>query len=246
MTKYLSAIIGLAAAVIGVIGGTSDAAAPGLQRITPLGWGAVAAAIVSFGIIIFETRRDRAEIRWQESQRARVVSAAHAELRLAIRHLSGLFLEVFGDEWSEFSLVPKQVLSRNDRMRVAETDLRAPGPYSRGDGIYPAWWQLFQDAASESAARIDRALQIYATYLDSECLALISDLRTSEFFAFRLLKLGEHIEMNKEAKGAIRFVYVEDRDVDPSDMWGYAHFWRIVMELDRRLEKDEARLRRRT
>jgi|GEM_PF-6724114 len=246
MTKYLSAIMSLAAAVIGVVGDTSNAKAAGLQRITPLGWGAVAAAVVGFGIIVLETRRDHAKIRWQESQRARIVSVAHAELRLALRSLSGLFLEIFGDEWSEFTLVPKQILNRESRSRIAQTDLRAPGPYSRGDGIHPAWWQLFQDAASECATRIDRALQIYATYLDSNCLALISDLRTSEFFAFRMLKLREHIEMNKEAQGPIHFVYVEDRDVDPNDMWGYEHFWRIVMELDKRLERDEARLHHRT
>lgn len=212
---------------------------------TPLGWGATVAALVGFGLTVVETRRDQAKIRWQESQRAHVVSAGHTELRLALRSLSGIFLEMFGDEWSEFALVPKQIFSREERIRVAKTDLRAPGPYSRGDDIHPAWWQLLQDATSECATRLDRALQIYATYLDSTTLALISDLRTSEFFAFRLLKLGEHIAMNHAIEGPIHFVYVEDRDVDPTHMWGYEHYWRLVAQLDKRLERNEERLRRR-
>jgi hypothetical protein len=245
MTKYLSALMALAAAVVGCIGGTADAAATGLQRITLIGWIAIAAALVSFSVIVYETRRDHSKIRWQESQRKTVASIAHAELRLALRRLTGPFLEIFGDDWSEFTLVPKQAMDGQARSRVAETDLRAQGPYTRTDDSKPAWWQIFQEAASQAAARIDRVLQIYATYLDAESLGLISELRSSQFLADRLLRLDDLVELNRTLKTPLHFRYVESQGGDQRDMFGYEDFWRLLTALDARLDRDERRLRHR-
>lgn len=83
-------------------------------------------------------------------------------------------------------------------------------------------------------------LQIYAAYLDSEVLALLSELRTSEFLVWRLQRLKEHVDNNIHVRGPILFHYVEP---NPSHPWGYEQFWSLILALDRKLLKDTDRLR---
>lgn len=92
----------------------------------------------------------------------------------------------------------------------------------------PGWKDSIQSAAIRASGDIDRTLQIYAAYLNSEVLAAVSALRHSEFL-FRIQRIDEQPMLD---------VPREDRNHFPPDAFGYEHFWKLVVQLDEMLLRD--------
>ena len=243
---YIPAVVGFAAALIAIGGAPKwDPTQHGLRRLTATGRVALAMAAIALLASSVLTWRAQQSADFQRIQRERITTVAHTELRLAIRQLSGPFFEVLfretGQVPPEFGLVPLNVLDQPNRTVLAALDLNAASPFTPATGPPLKWWDAFQGSATNASKQIDRVLLIYAPYLDSDVLALVSELQTSEFLVMRLQRLGEHVTMNASEGRPLPFRYAEP---SPDHPWGYEHFWGLVSELDKKLTKDETRLRR--
>ena len=120
-------------------------------------------------------------------------------------------------------------------------EVRSKTPALSGSTFDVPWAEVLKQNADRGAARVDRALQVYSAHLEPQILNLLFELRTSEFLA-RLQRLDEHVEMNTHVK-FLDFPFVNAPDM--SDCFGYGQFWATIRQLDRLLERDANRLRRR-
>ncbi len=238
-----------ALALLVSIGGSAfswNQAQGGLKGLTALGWTAIAmGALALFGSLILTWRNHR-ELDSATRQRQRLREVAHAEVRLAIKQVTFPFFTLFGDDTEEamLDLSPEHIEDPERLSRVLAIDIRSKDrPFPGGTFDIP-WSQILKMNADRGADRIDRALQIYAAYLEAEVIELLSDFRTSEFLVLRLQGLDELVEMNTRVK-LLRFPFPGSRKGETLGMFGYQGFWRTVLELDQTLAKDPARLRRR-
>ena len=103
MTKYASAIFALAAALVGIVGGTQDSTRPGIAGITQLGWAAIVVAVLSFAVILIETYRDHAKINWQAEQKAKVRRVANRQVVEAIMYFLSPFRVLLTEIWQKRS-----------------------------------------------------------------------------------------------------------------------------------------------
>lgn len=198
-------------------------------------------------------------MRMATAKRLRLI--AHAEVRLAVRVVTDPFFVLFrvdnAPHVGEF--VPPHVLDDEALARVEHIDIRShwqnwepvpdgasylsvvetPGAYTR-----TTWAEVLREHAERGSARIDRALQIYAAYMEPEVISLLSELRTSEFLELRLRRLTEFLSDNKAA-AFLPFPLVARVGDAAGDMFGYREFWGLLQRLDDILEKDAGRLRRR-
>lgn len=97
MTKYISALLVLGAALTGIIGDTHDEA----NGITPLGWGAIIVALLSFVVITVETYRDHRALNWQERQKREIRHVASQQIAEAVKHLLAPFFVVLHEIWKK-------------------------------------------------------------------------------------------------------------------------------------------------
>jgi hypothetical protein len=247
ITKYASAAFTCAAALTGIIGDTHDAAFPGVPGVTLLGWAAIVAVLLGFIIIILETYRDQKKINWQTQQRKRIEEIAHAEIRLAIKQITAPFFSLFGDSNKEsvFEIIPERIEDSDSMAAVLRVELRSNNPGELMSGHFEETWdKVLKMNADHGAERIDRAMQIYGTYLEPSVLESLYDIRTSEFLVLRLQRLDELVEMNTKVE-FLSFPFPNFQKGDDLHAWGYGKFWKTVRILDDLLVKDEERLHRR-
>ena len=236
---YIPAAVAFAAVLVALAGKPKwDPTKEGIRRLTTTGRVTLAVAVMALVASVALTLRAQQAADLQRVQRDRITRVAHTELRLAIQHLSGWFVEVLvqtaansyapgyqGPRTSGLAF-PLCMLDKGDRELIAAaTDVIARPPFSHSSGTR----EVIQSSSKEMSAQIDRTLQIYAAYLDSDILALLSDLRTSEF-----LERLHHLDMNSRLD-----LPVEERERHP-DALGYEHVWELVGQLDRKLFRDAA------
>ena len=201
MTKYVSAALAFAAALVGVLGETHDKAHPGLAGITALGWGAILVALLSFVVILVETRRDHAKINWQERQKTKVRRIANRQVSEAVAHLLWPFhmflteiwkqaadLDFDLDKMDKSSTYVLGLLSKPAvRAEFDHIDLRARPK----NGLPLLWWEYLAKHATEARELLNQAAAKYSGYLDADILVAIEDIRADELVYFRLPGLGE-------------------------------------------------------
>ncbi len=247
LVSYLPAMAAFVASIVAIVGTPKwDANKRGWHRLTRAGRFTLLLAGIALLASVVLTWRSQVAAEAQRASHERISLVAHTELRLALRQVSGPFYEVLFREIGavppEFGIVPVDILDPKSRKMLASLDLNAESPATTSEGRPLRWGEWFAYSAKAADERIGRVLQIYAAYLDAEVLAALSDLRTSEFFELRLKGLDEFLEMNSH-KGTepILFYYADPSSDHP---FGYEHFWRVLVELDGQLTKDESRLRR--
>ena len=142
---------------------------------------------------------------------------------------------------ARFELVPPHILDMERVQAAQKIDIRKPmtlfSPPTN-------WADLLQSSATRGSEQLTQALQIYASYLDAETLALLSDLRTSDFLVLRLRNLKDYVDMNNHVE-TLTFHFIDPPGMLDHMDTGYERFWRILMRLDQVLERDKAKLERR-
>jgi hypothetical protein len=209
MTKYVSALLTFAAAVVAVYGDTHDPARAGLAGITWLGWVAATVALVSCVVIIVETRRDHAKIDWETEQRSKVRRIANRQILDAAQYLFGPFnsivfmiwekgvVKVDLDRLDQDATYMIKVLSRSKvRGAFGLIDLRAQ------PNVIPEcfWWEFLAQHAEEARELLNQAAAKYSGYIEPDVLVAIEELRADEFLRTTLSGLGTLVSMNQDVQ----------------------------------------------
>jgi hypothetical protein len=244
MIDYIPGVVAFVAAFLAVVGGDkTDQSKRGLRRVTRVGWLVISLAVLAFGSGIAITRHTHQALEVQERQRKVVRSVADTEIRLALHTLTGWFFMLVGDDGldARFALVPPHILDMQRVRAAQEIDIRKPLEI-----FSPAtsWAELLESSATRGSQQLTQALQIYAPYLDPETLALLSELRTSDFLVLRLRGLSDYVSMNKNVT-TLGFHFVDPLGMLDHMDTGYERFWEIVARLDKVLELDQNKLERR-
>ncbi len=241
---YIPGPLGALALLIS-IGGSPfswDKSQAGLQGLTGLGWTSIALGALALFSSLFLTWRRHGELDTAARQRRKLRSIADGEVRLAIKQVTWPFFTLFGDdtEDAQLELVPNHIEDADRLAAVVKVDIRSKDRAFPGGTFDVPWAEILKDNADRGIARIDRALQIYAAYLDPGVIESLSDLRSSEFLVLRLGRLDEYVEMNTDVQ-FISFPFPGAKGGES----GYGSFWNIVRVLDELLAKDPDRLTRR-
>lgn len=179
-TRYLPAVLSLAAALTGIIGDTHDETA----GVTALGWGAIVVAILSFVVL---TRT----LSWQERQKVQIRRVAHQEIAKAVSLLIRPFRTMLYEIWNKDTrskLIDYgrtdddwyvlEALSRSDiRAEVSRMSCRVSPKH-----VYPpiVWWKYLADSATDGSEALNQVAGKYSAYLDAETLIALEDLRSDE------------------------------------------------------------------
>jgi hypothetical protein len=184
------------------------------------------------------THKRQRDAETQESQRKRLRETAYVELRLGLRSITFPFFDLFEDRSQEtrFSLVPSKIHDSAAIEVVSKMNVRSMSLYDPGTGRLP-WYRVLKDAAERGSARVDRATQIYAAYMEAEVLELLSQLMTSEFLVVRLQGIQNWVEGNKDVD-VLRLRLLDG----PDEGRGYREFWEVLRKLDLRLGVNVPRL----
>lgn len=244
---YIPSFIASLAVAMGIFPADKwDSTQNGLHQLTPLGWTTVGlGAAALFAALLLTWLRHR-ELDLQSRQYQHIKAIAHAEVRLALRQITWPFFSLFGDssEESYLELVPPHVEDRDTLASVMRIELRSKDPGLSRATHDVTWAEFLKLNADLGAARIDRALQIYVTYLGPLILEALSELRTSEFL-YRLQSLDETVEVNTAVE-FLEFPFPGGSYGENSPpAHGYRQFWTMLRRVDKLLVKDPARLRRR-
>jgi hypothetical protein len=226
MTKYVSALFTFAAAVVAVYGDTHNPAKAGLARITRLGWIAAAVALVSFVVVMVQTRRDHAKINWETEQRSKVRRIANRQILAAVRHLLWPFNLVIREIWQKNVVTVD--LDRLDKDATYMIELLSipavRGAFTLVDlraqpNVYPTcfWWKFLAQHADEARELLNQAAAKYSGYLEPDALVAIEELRADQFLQVTLSGLSTLVSMNESIQP-----YTLKYTVDGPD--GYALF----------------------
>jgi hypothetical protein len=201
--KYLSAFVALAAALTGIIGDTHNEA----QGITALGWGAIVFAFLSCGAIVYQTRRDRRALAWQERQKVAIRQVANRQIVDAVEHLLVPFYVILHEIWNKDSRSGLVDLARtNDEQYLLEalsrSEIRAEFAsmnLRESPDVYPPsiWWQYFGEHASGGSRLLNDVAAKYGAYLDSRTLIALEALRGDEMVGLRLPRLHDIVMANE-------------------------------------------------
>ncbi len=244
--KYLDfvpPVVAFIAVTIGVYPVTKwDATQDGLRQLTTWGWVTVGLGAAALLASILTTFKRQNELHVKKEQLEEIKKIAHSEIRLGLRQITWVFFTLFGaeneDSWLE--LIPPNVDDPETLDAVLKVDLRSKDRAFHGGTFGIPWFEVLKLNSDKGALKIDRALQIYASYLEPEVLYELSELRTSEFLVLRLQGLDEHVSDNKDVK-FITFPFPGNRMGD----CGYEKFWQHIRKLDKLLVKEPVRLKRR-
>lgn len=122
-------------------------------------------------------------------------------------------------------------------------EVRSKTPGLSGSTFDVPWAEVLKGNADRGTERIDRAMQIYAAYVEPEVLEALSELRTSEFL-WRLRTLDEHVNTNTHV-AFLEFPFPNPPGASNRMEFGFRQFWALIHSLDALLQKDPDRLRRR-
>jgi hypothetical protein len=231
---FISAGVSFFAVVIGVIPTPKwDPTQEGLRHLTLLGWVALGLGFAALLASLFLTRLSQKAIDFQTRQRRRIQVTANAEVRRAIRQITLPFFDLFGDtdDGSKMPLFPQHIQDPDRLAAVLRIEIRSTGRALSGVTFEVPWADVLQENANRGAAQIDRAMQIYATYLEPEVLWLLSELRSSEFLVIRLQMLVENVKRNADVK-FLQFPFPSRPSIEDPISSGYGPFWEMIRKLD--------------
>lgn len=217
------------------------------EQLTYFGWATIGLGLSALIASMLLTYFRHKEFELQTEQRKRIEQIAHSEIRLAIKQITGPFFSLFGDssEESIFEIIPEHIEDPDRMAAVLRIELRSNNPGELMSGYFEETWdKVLKMNADHGAERIDRAMQIYGTYLEPSVLESIYEIRTSEFLVLRLQRLDELVETNTKVE-FLSFPFPNFEKGEDLYTWGYGKFWKMVRILDGLLVKDKERLHRR-
>ncbi len=244
--EHIPAVVAFIAVVMGMSTNPKwDATQSGLHRVTQFGWATAALGITALCASGVLTRIRQRELDRQTTQRNQLRRTAHAEVRLALRQVTWPFFSLFGDdsEEAEFQLVPENIEESGRMASVMLIDVRSKTPGLSSTTFEVPWAEVLKGNADRGTERIDRAMQIYAAYVEPEVLEALSELRTSEFLV-RLRTLDDHANRNTHV-AFLEFPFPNPPGASNQMDFGFRQFWGFIRRLDALLQKDPDRLRRR-
>jgi hypothetical protein len=234
---YLPGGVAFVAVVMGIIPTPKwDSTQEGLRHLTPLGWVTIVLGFTALVASLILTWRSQRALDFQVHQRSRIQAIAHAELRQALRQITWPFFDLFGDrkDGSEMLLVPPHIEDPDRLAAVMRIEVRSEDPALSGSTFEQPWANVLEENANRGAAQIDRAMQIYATYLEPQVLEVLFELRKSEFLVIRLQTLVENVKMNAHVK-FLQFPFPSRLGTDDPISSGYGPFWEMIRKLDKML-----------
>jgi hypothetical protein len=244
--EHIPAVIAFIALVMGMSTKPKwDATQTGLNRVTQFGWATAGLGVTALCASGMLTRIRQRELDRQTTQRNQLRRTAHAEIRLALSQVTWPFFSLFGDDSkeAEFQLVPEHIEEASRMASVMRIEVRSKTPGLSGYAFDVPWAEVLKENAERGTERIDRAMQIYADYVEPEVLEGLSELRTSEFL-WRLRTLDEHVNTNTRV-AFLEFPFPNPPGATNQMEFGFRQFWAFIRSLDALLQKDPDRLRRR-
>lgn len=240
VTKYVSAILVLAAALTGIIGDTHNDA----LGITPLGWGAIVVVTLSFVVIVVETYRDQRALSWQERQRREVQRVAHRQIFQAVRVLLGPFSMILHEIWKKNPRGDLVDLGRTNDARyllrmLGLSEIRAQFHTINlrvSPDVYPPkiWWEFFAEHARSASEKLNSVAAKYSAYLRAETLTALEDLRADEMVGLRLPHFADIVMANERLPN----LTLEHAFSGPS---GYAALDEMVNRINKLIDLTESK-----
>jgi hypothetical protein len=174
MFEYIGAAVTLAAAIIGILGKTTDDAKQGLAHITGRGWAMLVFALLGGVVSAVSISRSNEEKLQAERQREQIRLIALNETEWAL----GLLLRPFTQ------LHPESAEARFNRGKSlldagafqAFCKLRPKSPVSDADPSL-LWGTFVRDVLREGSTELQGVITRYASHLDAETLLLIERVR---------------------------------------------------------------------
>lgn len=202
LTKYTTATMAYAAAMIGIADDAIQGSRIDLEQISVLQWGAIAVATLSFVVILAQTKRTQKKLGEQKQQRARVQELANIQIKLAIDALLRpyrLFLQSFVaiDAWDRLDSarhVLKMLSDPSTRSGFKSIDVRSEA------NVYPKCknWQLLAERTQAARDLLGESVAKFSSYLSAETLEAVENLRGDEMVGMRLPDLQVLISTNED------------------------------------------------
>jgi hypothetical protein len=182
--EYLGAAVTLAAAIIGILGKTTDDAKKGLAHLTRRGWAMLVFAVLGGVVSVVAISRGNEEKRQAEQQREKLRLIALAETEWAL----GLLLRPFTQ------LHPPATEARFNRGRALLLagafrefcDVQPNSPVGADPNL--RWGTWVNDVVREGSTELQNVVTRYSFYLDAETILLIERVRNDA--EIRALSLG--------------------------------------------------------
>ena len=227
---YAPPTIAFIAAIGAIMGAPKwNEQASGLARLTALGWTIVAVGLAALIASILMTRRNHNESTAQKAVQARLARLGQDHILRGLDRMVCLFrLSSYWHPKYEEPTSPLDLLSSERRSALSKLNLNSLSPYADGKGCV-TWWKMFEDAATQGAAEITSALQIYVAFLDPEVVETASTLLTCEFH-LRQQHIHDIVDANirSEPNRPVRFFWVDPEERLDS---GYTEYWNLVAKL---------------
>jgi hypothetical protein len=177
--EYLSAIIALLAAFMGIIGNTWDRRAKGIHRVKRTGWCIIVIASIACIVSLIQTKRRQNELALAESNRAQLRTLAYHEINRALYYTE----EALNDLYADYCFSDKQAKAeRNweDRgFNLFVNELPLTGTFLDGERT---WGQYMSTQLLRTHAGLTSALNVYSPYLDGKVIIAVEDMRACEMF----------------------------------------------------------------
>lgn len=218
--------IALGAATVAVVGLPKwDQSANGIEKVTVLGWGVIAVAVLAFVVSVFVAQRNRSERAQARAARERVAEIGRERMLEALRHTVHPLLN--SGVWGRTINAPEspmEFLSADHRSQLVKLDLNACSPYGEGSFREIKWCEMIDTAACSSADELTRTLQIFASYLSPEAINAVIKVSYSDFLRHRLMHTKEIVMANThdDASRVVPFIWaIRDgaRNADYDDFW---------------------------
>lgn len=196
MTKYISSSFIFAAALLAVVGDSSDPARKGIDKVTPLGWIAITIAVLSFTVTVIETRRDRRKANWQERQRFEVRGIANRQVLTGLRRLLRPFHDILFKFFSELHM-DFDLDRLDDDLNYCIELLSRPTVRNNFATInVHQWGKFFSETTRDADTLLNDAITKYSGYLKPETIVKVEELRIDDFVRVRMAGMDEHVLAN--------------------------------------------------
>lgn len=216
MLDYIPSLVGFAAVLLGVRGGTWDDSKRGWKRITPTGIFAFVLGMLALIVSFLQVAHSQREADFQKSRVARVRLVAERELHDAMRECLWPFEELYDNICLEFhdrDYQPARFMADFDYSInqltadsfIAHFDFIAPREQPKHTTPFPelTWSALFSESATRANHRIESVLSKYSAYLEPETIANLTDIQNHDIFR-RFLDAKILIEPYDNLEDALR------------------------------------------
>jgi hypothetical protein len=198
--EYLSAIIALLAALIGIIGNTWAPDEKGIRRITITGWCVLGVAMTACIVSVVQAKQRQDELTLAQMNREQLTILGHVEINRALSYTEDAMFFLYA------------IYSSQDKRAGATLDWENRGfllflssyPLTNTfmDGEQP-WGQYLSNSLLRTHAGLTSAISIYGPYLDAKTIMAVENVRSCEMFHL-LLESNRAYSVQSDAKPQTR------------------------------------------